>query len=81
MYALNLSTENRILSATYERFAAPGQPLVATLPEGDISNYLYINEQYIYDPLPEPEPPEPPEPAGPTADEILDVLLGGEENE
>lgn len=74
MYALNLDTDNRILSActvlpigTYD-----GMPIVDTLPEGDIIDYKYINNEYVYDPLPEPEPT----PTEPTADEVLDVLLG-----
>lgn len=51
MYVLNLSEDNRILSVTFEEFSAPGQPLVEELPDGDISNYLYINNEYIYSPI------------------------------
>ena len=76
MYALNLDTDNRILSActvlpigTYD-----GMPIVDTLPEGDITDYKYINNEYVHDPLPEPEPT----PTEPTADEILSALLGVE---
>lgn len=74
MYALNLDTDNRILSActvlpigTYD-----GMPIVDTLPEGNITDYKYVDGGYVYDPLPEPEPT----PTEPTADEVLDVLLG-----
>jgi len=57
MFALNLdSTTKRILSATSEEFAQEGMPLVESLPSGNISNYLYIDNQYISDPLPEPDP-------------------------
>ena len=70
MYALNLSEDNRILSATLEQFAAPGQPIVETLPAGNIGDWLYVNGEYVYDPL--PPPPEP----GPTSDDLLDILLG-----
>ena len=55
-----------------------GMPIVETLPTGetdkekDISNWLYIDGEYIYDPLPEPEPIEP----EPTSDEVLNILLG-----
>lgn len=49
-----------------------GMPVVETLPEGDITDYLYVDGKYIYNPLPEPEPT----PTEPTADEVLDVLLG-----
>lgn len=54
MYALNLSTDNRILSATYEQFAAPGQPLVETLPDGNMLDYRYVDGEYVYDPIQEP---------------------------
>lgn len=54
-YALNLSTDNRILSATYEEFAGSDMPIVDTLPEGDISDYLYIDGEYVYDPIPVPD--------------------------
>ena len=74
MYALNLDSDNRILSAwtvlsigNYD-----GMPIVDTLPDGDITDYLYVDGQYVYEPLPEPEPA----PTEPTADEVLDVLLG-----
>ena len=33
-YALNLSAEGRILSATYEKYAAKNMPIVDALPEG-----------------------------------------------
>lgn len=49
-----------------------GMPVVETFPDDDVSNYLYVNKEYIYDPLPEPEPIEPES----TADEVLNVLLG-----
>lgn len=71
-YALNLAEDNRILSAwkvlpngNYE-----GMPLVDVLPEGDISDYLYVDGQYVYDPLPEPEAPAP----VPTEDSVWDEL-------
>lgn len=74
MYALNLDMDNRILSAwivlgigNYD-----GMPKVDTLPDGDITDYLYVDGVYVYEPLPEPEPT----PTEPTADEVLDVLLG-----
>lgn len=79
MYALNLDTDNRILSATFEDYATDDMPKVETLPEGNITDYKYVDGRYVYEPLPEPEPT----PTEPTADEVLDVLLGigGNENE
>lgn len=55
MYALNINPDDgRVLSATFERYAAPGQPIVVTLPDGNITDYRYENGEYIYDPIPEP---------------------------
>lgn len=82
MYALNLDTDGRILSACICLAGQMYENIVDTLPDGDdITEYKYVNGGYVYDPLPEPEPPEPQEP---TADELLDILLGtagGEGNE
>lgn len=81
-YALNLSEENRILSAcvvlpngNYE-----GMPIVDELPEGNIYEYRYVvNEntetgeltwEYVHDPLPVPEQPDP----GPTQEERIEAL-------
>ena len=72
MFALNLSADKRIQSATFEQYASPGQPLVEELPDGNIVDYRYENNEYIYDPLPEREPP----PYEPTADDLMDILLG-----
>ena len=69
-YALNLAEDNRILSATYEKYAVDGMPIVETLPEGDISDYLYVNGEYIYNPLPIPEPTPEPNPEMTVWDEL-----------
>ena len=85
MYALNLDTDGRILSATYEKYAAEGMPVVDSLPTGetteenDISNYKYIDGEYVYDPLPKPPEPEP-EPGGSdyvTYDELAAAIREG----
>ena len=72
-YAINLDENNRILSATFEAYADKSCIIVNDLPDGNISDYLYQNGEYIYDPLPDPEPEPDREP---TADEILNALLG-----
>lgn len=55
MYALNLDpADKRVLSATYEQFAAPGQPLVEDLPDGNMLDWRYEDGEYVYDPIPEP---------------------------
>lgn len=60
-YALNLAEDNRILSAwkVLPNGNYDGMPIVGTLPEGNLPDYLYVNGEYVYDPLPRPEPVEP----------------------
>lgn len=68
MYALTLDPESgRVLSATYPKYAIPGLPMVDALPEGNIGDWLYVNGEYVYDPLPEEEPE-------PTLEERVDEL-------
>ena len=71
-YALNLADDGRILSVTYEQFAAPGMPIVDNIPEGNVSDWLFVDGHYVYDPLPVPPEPTP----EPSADDILNALLG-----
>lgn len=72
-FALNLADDRRILSATYERFAAPGMPLVDELPEGDIYEYIYNEDgTYTHDPLPKPEVDDTPTGAEDTAAMLVD---------
>lgn len=59
MYALNLNEDNRILSATLDEFAPEEQPRVESLPDGDLYEYKYVDNEFVHDPLPKPEPPEP----------------------
>lgn len=54
MYALNLSDDGRILSATYPEYAPAIAITVDSLPDGDISEYRYVDGEYIHDPLPVP---------------------------
>ena len=56
MYALNLNEENRILSITFDKYAPINQLRVEKLPEGNVCDYLFIDGEYIYDPLPVVEP-------------------------
>ena len=58
-YALNLAEDGRILSSTYEQFATDSAVIVDELPNGNISDYKYIDGQYVYDPIPVEEPEEP----------------------
>ena len=79
MFNLNLSEDNRILLACVCLEGFEYENIVYTLPDGDISDYKYIDGEYVYEPLPKPEP----EPTEATADEVLNALLGigGESNE
>ena len=70
-YALNLIEDGRILSATFEDYATEGMVLVDTLPEGDISDYIYKNGKYTYNPIPKQEKDE----KASTYD-VLNTLLG-----
>lgn len=72
-FALNLGEDNRVLSASFVSEYTPTDAVfVDELPEGNICDYRYIDGEYIHDPLPKPEQPE----AEPTADEILNAMLG-----
>lgn len=63
MFALNLDTDKRILSATYEQYASEGMPIVEELPHNeetdDITEFRYVNKKYVYDPKPIPPTPTP----------------------
>ena len=58
-YALNLGDDGRILSACICIEGQIYKNVVDTLPDGDVTDYKYINNEYVYDPLPDPEPEEP----------------------
>lgn len=47
-----------------------GAVLVDSLPDGDVTEYLYVDGAYVHNPLPEPEPVEP----EPTLEERVTVL-------
>lgn len=69
-YALNLAEDGRILSATFVDYAPADAVLVDVLPDGDISEYRYVNGEYVHEPLPKPEQPE----AEPTLEERTSAL-------
>lgn len=52
MYALNLDTDGRILSACECLEGFEYINVVETLPDGDVTDYKYIDGVYVYDPLP-----------------------------
>ncbi len=71
MYVLNIDKEtNRVLSAAIMPHPPSGAVLVDMLPDGDVTDYLYVNGKYVHDPLPKPESTEP----EPTDGERIDAL-------
>lgn len=67
-YAFNIGEDGRILSATYEEFAYKGMPIVDALPDGDVSDYCYINNELVFNPMAKPE-------YEPTAQDDTDAML------
>ena len=59
-YAIKLSADGRIEYATYDKYASEDLVIVDVLPDGDIHDYLYIDNAYLYSPLPEDESDERP---------------------
>ena len=59
-HGLTLDEDGRIVSAVPQRYAPDGAVIVDKLPDGDVSEYRYVDGEYIYDPLPTPEPEEQP---------------------
>ena len=55
-YSINLSNDGRILSATFSEYAPSDAVFVNELPEGNFSDYLYKDGEYIYSPRPKKEP-------------------------
>ena len=47
MYSLNLDTDNRILSSCVCLDGFEYNNIVDVLPEGDISNYKYIDDKLL----------------------------------
>lgn len=81
LYALNLAEDGRVLSVTLDKYGAEGQPRVTEFPDDDVSNYRYVDDEFIYDPLPDLPEPEP-EPQGEyvTYDELAGAIREGVNN-
>lgn len=56
---IDFGSDGRIAGIRYPKFAAPGDTVVEKLPDGELADYRYDNEQFIFDPLPAPPEPEP----------------------
>ena len=57
-YALNLAEDGRVLSATFQKYAPLEAIKVDALPGNNISDYLYVNGEFVYNPLPKPAEPK-----------------------
>lgn len=69
-YVLNLGDDGRVLSASFVSEYTPNDAVIVDeLPNGNISDYLYIGGKYVHEPLPKPEVEEQP-----TAEERLEAL-------
>ena len=49
-YALNLADDGRVLSVTLEEYAPLGSVIVDDIPEGDVTDFRYVDGEYIKDP-------------------------------
>lgn len=58
-HGLILDENNRILSAVAQRYASEDAIIVDKLPDREYTDYLYIDGEYIYDPLPIHDEPDP----------------------
>lgn len=75
MYALNLASDGRVLSASPASMAPVGSVFASYLPEGNLYEYRYVNGEYIHDPLPAAVPTEESSEAT-TADMAAAILEG-----
>lgn len=69
-HGLTLDEDGRIVSAVPQRYAQDGAVIVDKLPDGNYSDYLYVDGEYVYDPIPAPEQPE----VKPTQEERITAL-------
>ena len=72
MIALNLNNENRILSACKVLLNGnyDGMLIVDSIPKGNLLDYLYVDGEFVYNPVPKVEvKPEP------TAQDDTDAMM------
>ena len=75
-YALNLGNNGRILSVCVCIEGQTYENIVDSFPDGDVSEYRYVDGEFIHDPEPTPEP----QPTEPTVEEdTLSMLVDHEE--
>ena len=55
MYGIVLKDDSRIGAVYMPDFIPEDAIRVESLPEGDMHDYVYVDGEYIHDPLPKPE--------------------------
>ena len=79
-FALNLDTDNRILSVCDVIEGQTYDVIVETFPKGkdvDVHDYLYIDGDYVYRPEPKDDPGEPESVEYATYDELAAAIKEG----
>ena len=76
-YALKTDENNRIIDFTFDTYADNTYTLVDTEPEHYWGDCLFIDGEYIYDPLPRPEPEPEPTTEYATYDELAAAIREG----
>lgn len=59
MVVLNLGQNGRVLSAALQETVPYGTVVAEKLPEGDITQYRYLEGTFVHDPLPQQDQPIP----------------------
>ena len=59
MVVLNLGQDGRVLSAALQETVPYGTVVTEKLPEGDITQYRYVDGVFVHDPLPQQDHPTP----------------------
>lgn len=78
-YSLNLGENGRVLSVCSCIDGQTYDNAVDSFPDGDVTEYRYVDGEFIHDPEPKPEPPKPePDPTGSvTYDELAAAIQEG----
>lgn len=50
-YALQLAPDGRVLSVTFARYAQPDSVIVEEIPKKDITEYTYMEGEFVYSPI------------------------------
>lgn len=76
-YALNLGENGRVLSVCVCIEGQTYENIVDSFPDGDVSEYRYVDGEFIHDPEPKPDP-QPTEPVEyATYDELAAAIKEG----